>query len=493
MKERKNIDRLYQEKFKDFEATPREAVWKNIAEKLEEKNRKKPAILPLWYKLGGVAAALAVIFGLTYFLNTGNSGSPQVVFEIDENTVPEIELPSENEILKETEKTLDGIAAEEAGDSQNETSNNSGISSEFDQKANAVAENSSESNNSAAKKASDSKAALEENKSTLKTSENKSEEAIASAQEKKGGKKSSEKTNFINPDEDKSPESVIAAEETSEKTTEDHLISEENNELALLENEKEKDPKVAGENRRLQLSTFAAPIFYDNMGSGNAIDPQFAANATQAEVTMSYGIKVAYNLSEKLKIRSGVNKVAMSYNIQDISYSNGLAAASTFASGDRLENIHFAPGSQGINISSGTLDQAHNEIQGLTQIAGASMEMPGNLNQSFGFIEVPLEIEYALIDKKFGLNLIGGGSSFFLDENKISLEAENTETTLGKANNLNRLSFSTNIGLGLDYELSEQFQLNLEPTFKYQLNTFSNTENVQPYFFGIYSGVSFKF
>ena len=35
MKEKKNIDRLFQEKFKDFEHTPKEDVWKNIAEKLK--------------------------------------------------------------------------------------------------------------------------------------------------------------------------------------------------------------------------------------------------------------------------------------------------------------------------------------------------------------------------------------------------------------------------------------------------------------------------
>ena len=130
---------------------------------------------------------------------------------------------------------------------------------------------------------------------------------------------------------------------------------------------------------------------------------------------------------------------------------------------------------------------------GLTSIAGSSIGSTGALNQRFGFIEVPLEIEYSLIDSKFGLNLIGGGSSLFLDENSISLDAQNSSTKIGKASNLNQISFSTNIGLGLDYELSEKFKVNLEPTFKYQLNTFDNASGVQPYFFGIYSGVSFKF
>jgi len=118
---------------------------------------------------------------------------------------------------------------------------------------------------------------------------------------------------------------------------------------------------------------------------------------------------------------------------------------------------------------------------------------PGLLNQKMGFIEVPVELEYNLIDKKFELNIIGGASTLFLDENSISLNSGNS-TAMGEASNLNEISFSTNIGLGLDYNLSEKFKLNLEPMLKYQLNTFNSasSEN-QPYYLGIYSGFSYKF
>lgn len=41
MKNSKNIDRLFQEKFKDFEATPNEKIWKNIESSLQEKEEKE--------------------------------------------------------------------------------------------------------------------------------------------------------------------------------------------------------------------------------------------------------------------------------------------------------------------------------------------------------------------------------------------------------------------------------------------------------------------
>ena len=39
-----------------------------------------------------------------------------------------------------------------------------------------------------------------------------------------------------------------------------------------------------------------------------------------------------------------------------------------------------------------------------------------------------------------------------------------------------------------------KLNLNLEPVFKYQLNTFTNTSgDFRPYFVGFYTGLSFKF
>jgi hypothetical protein len=128
-----------------------------------------------------------------------------------------------------------------------------------------------------------------------------------------------------------------------------------------------------------------------------------------------------------------------------------------------------------------------------SNFSGTNMALPGEINQQFGFIEVPLEIEYNLVDRKIGINLIAGGSSLFLDENSIKVNTNNQNTRIGEANNINKVSFSTNVGVGLDYKLTDSFQLNLEPIFKYQLDTFDDAPGVRPFYFGVYSGISFNF
>jgi deoxyribodipyrimidine photolyase len=41
MNDKKNIERLFQERFKDFEVAPPENAWQNIAARLEKKESKK--------------------------------------------------------------------------------------------------------------------------------------------------------------------------------------------------------------------------------------------------------------------------------------------------------------------------------------------------------------------------------------------------------------------------------------------------------------------
>ena len=108
---------------------------------------------------------------------------------------------------------------------------------------------------------------------------------------------------------------------------------------------------------------------------------------------------------------------------------------------------------------------------------------------------MPLEIQYTLLDKKLGINVIGGFSSFFLSDNKIFSESEGSARTfLGEATNINNVSYSANFGLGLNYQVSKKIDLNLEPMFKYQINTFNNTSgDFKPFFIGVYTGFAIKF
>lgn len=111
-----------------------------------------------------------------------------------------------------------------------------------------------------------------------------------------------------------------------------------------------------------------------------------------------------------------------------------------------------------------------------------------------GYYEIPLELSYAVFDKKFGITIIGGGSTLFLNQNKISLVSEETKLKLGEATTINQIHFSTNVGLGFKYKSVKAFQIKFEPVLKYQVNAFSNDSgDFKPLFIGLYSGIGYSF
>jgi len=445
MKDRKHIDRLYQEKFKDFESTPREAVWKNISARLQKKERKR-GILPLWYKIAGVAAVLALFinFSNEFFSKKSKINNQAFVALADEN-FGEIRIASSayTQNMIRSSKVLQALIKESKNLEANEA-----LEAEYHRKN--IKMNSPKNISQAPNLKIVSK-----NSAYTFLDHNKPELQIASI------------------DQEVQPEIQLR-------------------DLPIPNSENEKETAKIIEKtipyKKLRVSTTAAPIYYDNFGSGNTIDEQFANNQGSSEITISYGINFAYQISEKIRIRSGISKVDLSYNTKDIAFT---AAVNPSA----LSGINYNGNTPNYRIENRSVRPFSN-ISASTEFNRASLASPtaGYLNQKLGFIEVPLEIEYVIIDKQIGLNIIGGGSTLFLDKNMISLNSSDFSTNLGEGNNLNKVSFSTNIGIGIDYDISPQFQLNLEPIFKYQINTFSNgTGDVKPYYFGVYSGFSFKF
>lgn len=440
MEEKKRIDRLYQEKFKDFEATPREAVWKNLSSRLQEKERKK-SLAPLWYRIAGVAAVLAILINYAngFFRTSGIQGSASVVSTQPKQPYKELDLTSlayqENMLRSSIILQALMLDTQTRGEVEKVTAPNQ-------------------------------------------------QQAVRRLVVVKPLPKSNQL--IFNP-----VITMLATKGSLAFEEEQETIPEiTSNKIPLPITQESNNNETPDRNlpvKRLRVTTTAAPVYYDNFGKGSSIDTRFANNESGGEISMAYGINFAYQLSEKIKIRSGVSKVDLSYNTRNIAFTatvNPVALSGINYNGEipnyRIENTRATPFSN---------------TMASTEFNRSSLASPasGFINQRLGFIEVPVELEYVILDSKIGINLIGGGSTLFLDENMISLNSANFSTNLGEANNLNAVSFSTNIGIGVDYKISPQFQLNLEPIFKYQINTFNNTSSLNPYYFGIYSGFSFKF
>lgn len=73
------------------------------------------------------------------------------------------------------------------------------------------------------------------------------------------------------------------------------------------------------------------------------------------------------------------------------------------------------------------------------------------------YIEIPMEARYSLVQQKFGVNVVGGLSTYILYKNGITILNANGSTDLGEASNINNVNFSGNLGLDFDYKINKNY------------------------------------
>ncbi|MBQ0786322.1 MAG: hypothetical protein KBT69_02410 [Oceanihabitans sp.] len=572
MSDKKHIDRIFQEKLKDLEATPNPKVWENIQSKLEQPKEDKEKIFPIWLRIGSIAALLLVLLtiGNRYNSNRNNATKTNVVdienavnaSEKEKNSTNANSTNSEktnNAIVEESntasknEETMDGPknASEENKNStnssiassntlqnttseENKNNTNSGIaSSNMSQSkittnnsntSNAVVNNASQNNKTDTsvtgkkRKATTNKqtqiVATNTNSSLYTNTENPTanttqsnntiKNAVAKNSKEKNTNSSNTNANTVAQNSNSTNGNVTEldknkvasalensatnalAENTTnteeENTTTDAEIEKEETsieeEIAKVEDLIEKEEKV----NRWQVYANIAPVYYNTLGKGSHMDDQFIDNSKSGETNTSYGVNVSYAFNDKLKLRSGVNSLNLSYDTDNVIIYQNVSGNSAPA----LKNVDFNT-DQSISAIS-----ANNLV--VQQAVGLLPNENAAISQRIGYYEVPMELEYTISSKKFGVNVIAGLSTFILNDNKIFSEFDGRKTEIGEANNINDVSFSGNLGLGLDYKFSNKIKFNVQPTFKYQMNAFENTSgNFKPYIIGIYTGLSYKF
>jgi len=551
MNEKKNIDKLFKEQFKNFEVAPKDHVWENIEERLHEDKRKKRRVIPIWWKVAGIAAGLILLFtvanqvfnptednGISNETIVEDSNSGDILKSEDKsNTVEQDKNPSEDILKHNSAEQIADTDSKTNGESDDGISVNKHKSKEESQNSNAT--NSSDSfknmlkekraplqdpltkdavaNNSNTTKRDTNSQELIKNKSELdkinESSKSSTNTTVADANTTKASSKTNQ--NPQNEVKDKSEiDALLKSTKTSTNTTVADVNSKENETTSDIEinttedlQNKEKESTNAIENaiaeaedtdekeeeeeklNRWSVSPNVAPVYFSSLGEGSSIDDQFISNSKESDINMSYGIAGSYTINKKLKVRAGINRVDLGYTTNDVLIFENSNENLFARDNNRMPNVDVSASQNRYSIySSGSFNFENAPATLLTK-------EKGSLDQQLGFIEVPIEIEYTLVEKKLGVNLIGGFSTLFLNQNDIYAVFNNGERArIGGASNVKDMSYSANFGIGLDYNFSSQWQLNLDPTFKYQINTFNNTSgDFQPFFIGVYTGLSFKF
>ncbi|MFY7670645.1 hypothetical protein ACOSP6_06110 [Tenacibaculum sp. MEBiC06402] len=431
MMEDKKIERLFQEKLKDFEVEPSSFVWDNIENKLT--NKKKRRVLPIWWFTSGIASF--IILGLLLF--------PKID-KVNNDIQTEVNSNKSNEVIS-TDNIITEVKIQNKSTENKEFIKNKPTSSSQHKYT------GSRENLMVSKK--------------IEMYERRLAKSTVSLKGLQVDKKIAMENVFTE----------LLVFKTQDLGKEDFIAEI---------NKKEDNNKEDFEDSNWSISPVVGILSSQSFSKSSSIDAGLNENEISNPGTLSYGVSITFDINEKLSIKSGIQFQNMSYNTENV----GIVSSTTIS--NNLENIDFNGTDNFLYVS--TSDQSFIEDLGLTSFGTIS---EGTIEQDINYMEFPVELKYKLFTfSKFQTSLISGFSTLFLTDNSITTRTSTFSREIGEANNLNKLNFSANLGLDVEFNINEKVRFNINPMFKTQLNTFSdNSTNFRPYIIGVYSGFRYNF
>lgn len=218
----------------------------------------------------------------------------------------------------------------------------------------------------------------------------------------------------------------------------------------------------------------------------------------KALISYAAGINVNYCLNKRWSIQSGIyyselgqtsenftyNELASNYD--EITSENQLVINTS--NGNIVAGVSFALSNNYFDDAIATSNNTDDVVTSYASSESASFIL------TYEYYEVPLIIQYKMIDRKISLSLSGGLSTNFLTGNTTYLKNGSSKEDIdGSVEGIKPMSYTSVFGLGLEYPLITQLYINLNPSFRYSINSLNEAGTVHPYSFGIFTGLKYKF
>lgn len=467
MKKEKNLDELFREKLLNYEQEPPAYLLENILDGVAQNRRKKRMI---WWRVAGVAAALLLAFVAGWQLNDSDVRNDGKTASVNHGNDRKIESQSDASEIKTAENRA-ATAAEKAVTELSKNSQNR-LREEVSSKSKASGSYfvSATSEHIEVERPVDDFSILKPMKGLLVKNEKN-----AVLQEKK----------------------LLAQNKISSEKTIDQQIMELNSQmLATQEGAKEK-----------ASWSFGAQVSPEYNGYQSSHNQAYASNMLKTKATtvdLAGGVSIEYKKSKRWSFQSGIYYSGIGQtsgnNNRNYSYAANDGAnyfSSTIVKVDAISNRYTMNSNAGVveltQIPAGMVLGA--SLDDKSSLSNAVVVSQNTFVQDFDYLEVPLYLRYNLVDRKFGISMLGGLSSNILVGNRLYVDSSLGKTLVGRTRDLETFNYSGTLGLGFKYGLTNRLSLNVEPRFKYFLNSLSSNSSVsyKPYTFGVYTGLSYEF
>jgi hypothetical protein len=219
------------------------------------------------------------------------------------------------------------------------------------------------------------------------------------------------------------------------------------------------------------------------------------------------GLTLAVNVNTRWQIETGVRYATMGQEVTTTLRSDQVYSLNAFTySGGSLDNsineISIA-NSMGV-VSTDLSLVASNDFAGFQKVRGEFVEMESTLvesgdspvlEQSLGYMQIPVTIRYLLTPKStIGVSLAGGFSTNWLVDNDAYLHHSGQKQRIGETSGLSDVGFSTHAGVAFSLPVFKGFRFRMEPRIDYFISDIGKDTpgDYRPYSFGVFTGVFYE-
>lgn len=174
----------------------------------------------------------------------------------------------------------------------------------------------------------------------------------------------------------------------------------------------------------------------------------------RSNLSLTYGVNLGVNLTDRLVVKSGINYGRYRSTSES-------SAVLRDINSDKLYPYHGA---------SSAASAAEGKVINITS--------PYNLFNDFEILSVPIQLNYKLIDSKFGIALMAGATADFLLSNTITGASDQLSSITFSQHDKNAYKnvFASGIvGLELSYALGSHYGITLTPQYKKALTDVTNS------------------
>ncbi|AYN04994.1 hypothetical protein [Flavobacterium sp. 140616W15] len=250
-----------------------------------------------------------------------------------------------------------------------------------------------------------------------------------------------------------------------------------------LNNKEDKDePKTEKDLLKEKWSVGLYAGIVNSQSSGNK---KTLGNPIESKQNTGYGVKTNYKLNKKWAVSSGLKINELGQSVANVSYYN--KQQNTLNTGITNDFFISSPNVEYISTNRDYVFSSDNSNQKI-QSSGTS-NLTGNISQQLQYLEMPLEVSYAILStKKTAIMLNTGGFVGKLISNEIFLDGN----SIGENLDVNNFVYGSKLSSTLQYEVLKQTRLFVEPGLNYYVNPLK-TQSFNQFQWGLNFGVNFGF